>query len=100
HTRWPRDWSSDVCSSDLVMSRASKKKEEGMDIFPWGLAGGAIALAVFAFLVSQMVFTIHTKQAAVIEKFGKFERLAGPGLNFKEIGRASCRERGRVAVVG
>ncbi|PYT73104.1 MAG: hypothetical protein DMG42_13245 [Acidobacteria bacterium] len=66
-----------------VMSRASKKKEEGMDIFPWGLAGGAIALAVFAFLVSQMVFTIHTKQAAVIEKFGKFERLAGPGLNFK-----------------
>src|SRR5256886_3540036 len=36
-----------------VMSRASKKKEEGMDIFPWGLAGGAIALAGFAFLVSQ-----------------------------------------------
>jgi regulator of protease activity HflC (stomatin/prohibitin superfamily) len=64
------------------MSRASKEKEEGMDIFPWGLAGGAIALAVFAFLVSQMVFTIHTKQAAVIEKFGKFERI-GPGLNFK-----------------
>src|SRR5690625_7681094 len=22
HTRWPRDWSSDVCSSDLIDSRA------------------------------------------------------------------------------
>src|SRR5690625_7423824 len=21
HTRWPRDWSSDVCSSDLIFSR-------------------------------------------------------------------------------
>jgi SPFH domain / Band 7 family len=62
---------------------ASKKKEDGMDIFPWGLVGGAIALVAFAFLASQMVFTTHTKQAAVIEKFGKFDRIAGPGLNFK-----------------
>src|SRR5215510_16411365 len=23
HTRWPRDWSSDVCSSDLVRARTS-----------------------------------------------------------------------------
>src|SRR5579884_1364930 len=21
HTRWPRDWSSDVCSSDLILAR-------------------------------------------------------------------------------
>src|SRR5207253_2620750 len=66
-----------------VMSRASKKKEEGMDIFPWGLAGGAIALAVFAFLVSQMVFTIHTKQAAVIEKFGEIRTHRGAGAEFQ-----------------
>jgi hypothetical protein len=58
---------------------ASKKKEDGMDIFPWGLVGGAIALVVFAFLASQMVFTTHTKQAAVIEKLVKFDRIAGPG---------------------
>src|SRR5207253_8675800 len=24
HTRWPRDWSSDVCSSDLVGARKGK----------------------------------------------------------------------------
>src|SRR5439155_14294878 len=23
HTRWPRDWSSDVCSSDLVVNRSA-----------------------------------------------------------------------------
>src|SRR5207253_3324336 len=25
HTRWPRDWSSDVCSSDLVAARAGAR---------------------------------------------------------------------------
>src|SRR5437660_9208165 len=24
HTRWPRDWSSDVCSSDLIDSRPTR----------------------------------------------------------------------------
>src|SRR5690625_1323805 len=32
HTRWPRDWSSDVCSSDLV-------RDEGCRVHP-GIAGG------------------------------------------------------------
>lgn len=55
-----------------------------MDIFPFGMVvAGVIALLVVIFVVSKCFFTIHTKQAAVIEKFGKFERIAGPGLNFK-----------------
>lgn len=54
-----------------------------MNIFPVGLAGGLIALVVFIIILSKCFFTVHTKQAAVIEKFGKFERIAGPGLNFK-----------------
>src|SRR5207253_3716720 len=28
HTRWPRDWSSDVCSSDLTMQTFSLRKED------------------------------------------------------------------------
>src|SRR5690625_5380684 len=27
HTRWPRDWSSDVCSSDLVVPARAKRKD-------------------------------------------------------------------------
>src|SRR5690625_6072948 len=26
HTRWPRDWSSDVCSSDLTISEAQRRR--------------------------------------------------------------------------
>src|SRR5207253_5564700 len=32
HTRWPRDWSSDVCSSDLVPRCISKKPNNLADI--------------------------------------------------------------------
>jgi len=54
-----------------------------MDIFPFGLIGGAFALLVSIIILAKCFFTVHTKQVAVIEKFGKFERIAGPGLNFK-----------------
>src|SRR5690625_7394053 len=40
HTRWPRDWSSDVCSSDLPYNRTVKElaAEEGVSaatIYNW-----------------------------------------------------------------
>src|SRR5690625_7556260 len=35
HTRWPRDWSSDVCSSDLIEEMyLSKRWLAGIAIFP------------------------------------------------------------------
>src|SRR5690625_8054169 len=37
HTRWPRDWSSDVCSSDLP---------EGYEYSPWGTYHRADHLAI------------------------------------------------------
>src|SRR5215208_7629049 len=45
HTRWPRDWSSDVCSSDLPakgpLGRLLGGPVQGQDQrSPWGLAGG------------------------------------------------------------
>jgi regulator of protease activity HflC (stomatin/prohibitin superfamily) len=43
-----------------------------------------VVLAAMAIgVLASSVFTVHTKQAAVVERFGKFERIAGPGLNFK-----------------
>src|SRR5207253_7917059 len=33
HTRWPRDWSSDVCSSDLTMLNEGHRRESrGTDV--------------------------------------------------------------------
>src|SRR5690625_7303532 len=34
HTRWPRDWSSDVCSSDLAVKTFETVKEEAGDDAP------------------------------------------------------------------
>src|SRR5207253_6013941 len=30
HTRWPRDWSSDVCSSDLILRERAKEDSQGL----------------------------------------------------------------------
>jgi regulator of protease activity HflC (stomatin/prohibitin superfamily) len=43
---------------------------------------GVIILVVALFLRS-CFFIVHTKQAALVERLGKFHRIAGPGLNFK-----------------
>ncbi|HLG97189.1 MAG TPA: SPFH domain-containing protein [Bryobacteraceae bacterium] len=41
-------------------------------------------LAIFAVIaVFSGFFTIHTKQAGLVERLGKFSHIAGPGLNFK-----------------
>src|SRR5690625_5383958 len=38
HTRWPRDWSSDVCSSDLMERFVAFLIEEYKGVFPVWLA--------------------------------------------------------------
>jgi regulator of protease activity HflC (stomatin/prohibitin superfamily) len=51
------------------------------DAFPWF---GLIFLFVIAlWFASSSFFIVHTKQADVVERLGKFDRIAGPGLNFK-----------------
>lgn len=49
---------------------------------------GAIGIELFLCLLAVMFirstfFTIRTKHAGVVERLGKFNRIAGPGLNFK-----------------
>ncbi len=46
------------------------------------IVGGFITLLVLATLLGSF-FTIQTQQAAVIQRFGKFLRIANAGLNFK-----------------
>src|SRR5207253_5432581 len=93
HTRWPRDWSSDVCSSDLP--RALRIAER---------VAAAVAAAHDAEVIHQHlrpgnVFLVHKAgdpDAVKVLDFGMANTrayeasLSGPAT---KIGRASCRER-------
>ena len=43
---------------------------------------GAVIVLLGVMVVYASCFTVHTKQAAIVERFGT-SRIAGPGLNFK-----------------
>src|SRR5690625_2812214 len=77
HTRWPRDWSSDVCSSDLDLLEVGGVRGHGRDLALRGLdrlAGGVVEQA----------------EQIVGRRGGCRCRCGGRS----QIGRASCRERG------
>src|SRR5439155_12371709 len=82
HTRWPRDWSSDVCSSDLEQGehgsgRPARVVEELPDV------RRERADRIRARLV-------HENDRDVV----KVAAIGIVGRPAEEIGRASCRERG------
>src|SRR5690625_5534613 len=85
HTRWPRDWSSDVCSSDLEKSGGKTRKTADLK---QGVAylfrHPVFRPLVLASAAQNMVFTGY---------FSIF-------ILWVEIGRASCRERVWMLVVG
>src|SRR5207253_6751889 len=51
HTRWPRDWSSDVCSSDLVQFNTTNADPSARQLClrDSGAASGALDNTIFAF---------------------------------------------------
>src|SRR5439155_16866627 len=89
HTRWPRDWSSDVCSSDLVR-----------------LGGFTVALPPPTLSVA-FLGTLRDKVGQGNSVFsadgaldGTFQVTLRTGSGARtEIGRASCRESGWSGVV-
>src|SRR5690606_39819382 len=78
HTRFSRDWSSDVCSSDLV---ADIVLDMHLDVI-------SIVTALLHDVVEDTTVDLQT----VREKFGETCAMLVDGLT--KIGRASCRERG------
>src|SRR5439155_4399923 len=83
HTRWPRDWSSDVCSSDLPHRGHRRDGGPGAgvgeaDIQPGRGAGLGLPLREREQIGGGGTTTSHR------------------GAN-REIGRASCRERVEIA---
>src|SRR3989442_8091305 len=86
HTRCGRDWSSDVCSSDLAevpQVRAAALVTRGSNLRHFGRLDGA---------VSDL-----ERASSLYRQYGS-PRLARAQGNL-EIGRASCRERGEISVV-
>src|SRR5207248_6705855 len=96
HTRSYGDWSSDVCSSDLVLSDLG----EGL-----GWVAGGVALAILggpkgrragaATAVASLTAT-YVVQVRVKPLFRRERPFVNREANVVEIGRASCRERGEV----
>src|SRR5439155_12594419 len=81
HTRWPRDWSSDVCSSDLV---GQPRRRQLAMVEPPGRRSISLADG-------------RARPAAPASPAGRPDPQAAGGLS--EIGRASCRERVLIFVV-
>src|SRR5439155_4746479 len=89
HTRWPRDWSSDVCSSDLLPGVGRST------------AAPVTSLPPFATPVSRAPDSVIVLGPSLLISITRL-RLAGSDsaiAALNQIGRASCRERGESSVV-
>src|SRR5207245_6423583 len=98
HTSCYRDWSSDVCSSDLdAVLVAVAHPSVVVDALAAARPGGRVLL----FAANDPVTRIEFPAAAVgtdeKEILGSYSAAADIQ---EEIGRASCRERGRMCVGG
>src|SRR5207253_5278149 len=93
HTRWPRDWSSDVCSSDLGTGTATQAGDDVIDIAEERVltsSRGSMEKALHHPGLTERVVASFGRtvagRLALCMLFGAFK-----------IGRASCRERGESA---
>src|SRR5437870_4451949 len=92
HPRWPRDWSSDVCSSDLQRLRGLHRAAEtvGLVILLTPLVAVEPHEAVAAIVTGLgRLWAVH-RQLRVIDAQPVSMRIA---IREQQIGRASCRER-------
>src|SRR5690606_39549439 len=91
HTRFSRDWSSDVCSSDLDIEEGAR---------PFRVGGGdhrSVDVQKAAFLkkiVDRATERVaHAKDG--VEGVRARSQVGDLAQKLEEIGRASCREKGR-----
>src|SRR5207253_4830230 len=89
HTRWPRDWSSDVCSSDLDASLvalvATQPEATVLEAAHAAARAGILARG------TKLRFSHELYRAALYRDVDAAKRARVHGAI--EIGRASCRER-------
>src|SRR5205085_7914391 len=88
HTRFDCDWSSDVCSSDLTLDHTTVSDNRvgsasGLSTLASDAQGGAITSWLDVLTIRHSVIA------------GNVAGATAPNGRFAEIGRASCRERGK-----
>src|SRR5206468_7721758 len=88
HTRSDRDWSSDVCSSDLFLNGHAKFVERAV-------VAGVLGRDALANRLGALELRASIEEAALLAAM-QFELALGTFA--VEIGRASCRERVYVAM--
>src|SRR5207253_6370550 len=100
HTNWPRDWSSDVCSSDLYQNGYENRNSTG---FPPPIEEGDLnSQRTDQNYISDWTHILGSNSVLDVRaSFGRFTSIF-PRISDYKIGRASCRERveeraGRVA---
>src|SRR5690606_40193518 len=94
HTNFSRDWSSDVCSSDLSAAELSNEELEvfinQIKEFDFEVAAFTRGSSPALFLKDGKVFSQNLKPITVVDTMGAGDK----------IGRASCRDRGSIGLVG
>src|SRR5699024_11830524 len=86
HTRSKRDWSSDVCCSDLVVRQTISKWEQGLSVPDSDLLI-ALSEALDTPVSTLLGETVVESEADTVKALSE---------KLEKIGRASCRERARV----
>src|SRR5690606_40813207 len=89
HTRFSRDWSSDVCSSDLRPRRRQRGRNSPIDsTLPFGTGPSVLLFTVFRTCKRALQRNVlRPAPSAWLSLEGRSPQAAG------KIGRASCREK-------
>src|SRR5690606_41194014 len=98
HTRFSRDWSSDVCSSDLpggVIGDVDRGVRHGHELDD---VGRGLRAVMWERAAGQVVLAVVTVTAVALSRPFAATAPTLPMWALAEIGRASCRER--VTVTG
>src|SRR5207245_3930397 len=94
-----RDWSSDVCSSDLKAFRARATVELG-NFLGWDNAHNVIYAGALDVAVGPRWYSTYEMACNIVKIFVEKQAVSAipyGGASPEEIGRASCRERERGA---
>src|SRR5207302_8068042 len=94
HTRFSRDWSSDVCSSDLIADRL-KPLTDGIETY--SVAGGQVSYT--GPVENDADFSLSNLTSSYVNGRQLYAYSASIPANqqYTQIGRASCRERAQIA---